>query len=75
MIINLLVLVTVLAMGAVAGMLLTVRHFEHIQAERQADEDRLAEFQELYAAWAEIRARESGGRRPSGHDPRDRIPI
>jgi hypothetical protein len=62
MIINLLVLLTILAMGAVAGILLTVWRDEHIHAEWQADEDHLAEVQELYAAWTMIRARPPGGR-------------
>jgi hypothetical protein len=75
MITNLLVLLTVLAMGAVAGILLTIWRYEHIHAERQADEDHLAEVQELYAAWAVIRARPPGGQGPSGLDPRDRIPV
>jgi len=75
MIINLLILLTALAMGALAGVLLTVRRYEHRQAERQADEDHLAEVRELYAAWAVIRRRNSGDHEPSGHDPCDRKPV
>lgn len=75
MIINLLVLLTVLAMGALAGILLTVRQYEHRQAERQADEDHLAEVRELYAAWAVIRSRNSGDQGPGGHEPCDRTPV
>jgi len=75
MIINLLILLTALAMGALAGILLTVRRYEHRQAERQADEDHLAEVRELYAAWAMIRRRNSGEQRPSGPDPCDRTPV
>jgi hypothetical protein len=75
MIINLLILLTALAMGALAGVLLTVRRYEHRQAERQADEDHLAEVRELYAAWAMIRTRKSGDQEPGGHDPCDRTPV
>lgn len=75
MVIGLLILLTTLAIGGLAGILLTIRQYEHRQAERQADEDYLAEVQELYAAWAMIRARRSGDHRPSGHDPCDRTPV
>lgn len=75
MIIDLLILLTALAMGALAGILLTVLRYEHRQAERQADEDHLAEVRELYAAWAMIRARKSGDQGTGGHDPCDRTPV
>jgi hypothetical protein len=75
MIINLLILLTALAMGTLAGILLTVRRYEHRQAETQADEDHLAEVQELYAAWAMIRMHKSGGQGSGGHDPCDRTPV
>jgi type II secretory pathway component PulJ len=75
MIIDLLILLTALAIGALAGILLTVRRYEHRQAERQADEDHLAEVRELYTAWAMIRRRNSGDQGPSGHDPCDRTPV
>jgi len=75
MITNLLILLTVLAMGALAGILLTVRQYEHRQAERQADEDHLAEVRELYAAWAMMRRRNSGDQGAGGHDPCDRTPV
>ncbi len=72
MIINLLALLTILGAGAVAGILLTIQHYEHIRAELQADEDQLAEQQELYAAWGMIHAHPRGGQGPSAFDPHDR---
>jgi hypothetical protein len=75
MIMNLLVVLTILATGAVAGILLTVRRSQHIHAEWQAEQERQAEAQELYAAWALIRARQPGVHQPSAFDPRDRIPV
>lgn len=75
MITSLLILLTVLAMAVLAGILLTVRRYEHRQAERQADEDHLAELRELYAAWAMIRRHNPGDQGPGGHDPCDRTPV
>lgn len=75
MIINLLALLTIVAAGAVAGVMLTVRHYGHIEAERQAEEDRLAEMEELYAAWAIIRERPPGGQGPSAFASRGRHPF
>jgi hypothetical protein len=74
-IINLLALLTMVAAGAVVGVLLTVRHYGHIEAERQAEEDRLAEMEELYAAWATIRKRPPGGQGPSAFASRGRHPF
>jgi hypothetical protein len=74
-IINLLAVLTMVAAGAVAGVLLTVRHYGHIEAERQAEEDRLAEVEELYAAWAMIRERPPGGQGPSAFASRSRHPF
>jgi hypothetical protein len=71
-IINLLALLTMVAAGAVVGVLLTVRHYGHIEAERQAEEDRLAEMEELYAAWATIRKHPPGGQGPSAFASRGR---
>jgi hypothetical protein len=65
-IIGLFALLAILAAGAAAGILLTIRHYEHVRAEQQADEDELAELRELYAAWAVIRSRRLGGKGPGG---------
>jgi hypothetical protein len=73
MIIDLLAVLMILGAGITAGILLTVGHRAHVRAERQAEEDRLAEQQELYAAWAMIHAHGHGGLGPSAVDPRDRI--
>jgi len=62
MIIDLLAVLTMLVTGAVGGILLTIRHYEHLHAEWQAEEERLAEQQELHAARAMIRARRPRGR-------------
>jgi len=75
MITNLLALLMILATGAVAGILLTVRHYEHRHAERQAEEDRLADVRELLAAWAMLRNDPPDGREPSALSSRDRLPI
>ena len=74
MIINLLAVLVILATGAVAGILLTIQHYEHLAAEMRADEDALAEVQELYAAWAMIRAYSPASHEPGALDPRDRLP-
>ena len=71
MIIDLLTVLLILGAGVTGGILLTVAHRAHVRAERQAEEDRLAEQQELYAAWAMIHAHPRGG--PSGVDRRDRM--
>lgn len=75
MIVNLLALLVILATGAVAGVLLTVRYAEHRHAELQADEDRMADVQELLAAWATIRNDSPGRHEPSALGSRDRLPI
>jgi hypothetical protein len=72
MIIDLLTVLLTLGAGVTAGILLTVAHREHVRAQQRAEEDRLAEQQELYAAWARIHAHHPHGR-PSGVDPRDRM--
>jgi hypothetical protein len=72
MIIDLLTVLMILAAGITGGILLTVAHRAHVRAERQAEEDRLAEQQELYAAWAMIHGRPHGGHGPIAVDPRDR---
>lgn len=73
MIIDLLAVLVILAAGITAGILLTIGHREHVRAERQAEEDRLAEQRELYAAWAMIHGHPRGGQGPSALDPRDRL--
>jgi hypothetical protein len=73
MIIDLLTVLLILGAGVTAGILLTVARREHIRAERQAEEDRLAEQEEMYAAWAKIHAHPPGRNGPSGVDPRDRM--
>jgi hypothetical protein len=73
MIIDLLTVLMILGTAITAAILLTVAHRGHIRAERQAEEDRLSEEQELYAAWAMIHAHGHGGRGPSAVDPRDRM--
>lgn len=50
------------AVGILVGIRLTIERYERIRAQRQADEERLAEVEELYAAWAALRNRD---RQPS----------
>jgi MFS superfamily sulfate permease-like transporter len=50
-----LVAVATFVVGVVAGIVLTVEHYGRVRAQQQADEERLAELQELYAAWAALR--------------------
>lgn len=71
MTVNLLAVLMILVAGAAVGILFHIRHREHVRAEQQAEEDRLAEQQELYAAWAKIHTHPRGGQGPSGVDPRD----
>jgi hypothetical protein len=72
MIIDLLTALLILGAGITAGVLLTVLHREHVRAEQRAEEDRLAEREELYAAWAMIHGHGPGGLGPIAVDPRDR---
>jgi hypothetical protein len=74
MIINLLALLVILATGAVAGVLFTLRYAEH-RHERQADEDRLAGIREPLAPWATLGNDAPGRREPSALASRDRLPI
>jgi hypothetical protein len=67
-------LLLILVAGAGAGVLLAIQHRLHVRAELEADEAALTEVQELYAAWARLRA-QSGEREPSGLDRRDRLPF
>jgi len=50
-------LVAALAAGIAVGVLLAVLHYQAVQARQHADQARLAEVEELYAAWAALRAR------------------
>ena len=56
-----LALLAAVAAGVGMGILLTVGHFARARARQQADEEKLAEFQELYAVWAGLRNK---GQRP-----------
>jgi membrane protein YqaA with SNARE-associated domain len=47
-----LVLVATLLAGGAGGWLITTGHYERIAAEHEQEEEELAEFQDLYAAWA-----------------------
>jgi hypothetical protein len=73
MIIDLLTVLIILGAGITAGILLTNAHRTHVRAQWQAEEDRLTEQQELYAAWAMVQAHRYGGQGPLGVDPRDRM--
>jgi hypothetical protein len=72
-IIDLLTGLMILGVGTTAGILLTIARREHVRAQRQAEEDRLAEQEELYAAWAMIHGHGPGGLGPLAVDPRDRM--
>ena len=75
MIVDLLALLIILAACAAVAIMFTIRLREHQLAVERANEEHLAEEQELYAAWARIHAQSHGGREPSGVDPRDRLLI
>ena len=47
-----LIFMTGLLTGGVGGWLVTSQHYERVAAEQHQDELEMAEFQELYAAWA-----------------------
>jgi hypothetical protein len=51
-----------LCMGIVSGILLACAYHDHLMAGRQADEEALAEVEELYAAWAALRDHAGRGR-------------
>jgi hypothetical protein len=44
------------AMGIAVGVLLMIARCQLAEVRRQADEEELAEVEELYAAWAALRA-------------------
>jgi len=50
-------LVAALAAGIAVGVLLAVIHHQAAEARQHADQAKLAEVEELYAAWAALRAR------------------
>jgi hypothetical protein len=72
MIIDLLALLMILGACAAAGIIFAIRRREHEAAEQRADELRVADQQELYAAMARVHAH---SREPFGVDPHDRLPI
>ncbi len=47
-----LILMATLLMGGVVGWLITTWHYERVAADYDQDEEEMAEFQDLYAAWA-----------------------
>jgi hypothetical protein len=69
MIIDLLALLMILTACGAAGIVFTVLRREHERAEQRADEVRVADQQELYAAWDKVHAHP---REPFGVDPLDR---
>ena len=50
-------LVAALAVGIAAGVLLTIIHHQAVEDRQHADQAKLAEVEELYAAWAALKAR------------------
>jgi hypothetical protein len=74
-IINLLALLVILAAGAVAGVLLTIRYAERGHAERQADGDPPGDIRDPPAPWVTLRNDSPGRREPSALDSRDWVPI
>jgi type II secretory pathway component PulK len=50
-------LLAALAVGIAVGVLLTIIHYQAVEARQHADQAKLAEVEELYAAWAALRAR------------------
>jgi hypothetical protein len=56
-----LALLAAIAAGVGMGILLTAGHDARLRAQQQADEEKLAEFQEVYAVWAALRNK---GQRP-----------
>jgi hypothetical protein len=45
-----------LAIGIAVGVIMTIEHYRAVEARQHADEEELAEVEELYAAWAALRA-------------------
>jgi hypothetical protein len=51
-----LALIAMFALGFLVGFRMSIERYEWTQAQRQADEEKLAEKEELYAAWAALKA-------------------
>jgi len=49
-------LLAALAVGIAVGVLLTIIHYQAVESRQHADQAKLAEVEELYAAWAALRA-------------------
>ncbi len=47
-----LLLMLTLLVGGAGGWLVTAWHYEQVAAEHNEDEQEMAEFEDLYAAWA-----------------------
>ena len=75
MIIDLLATLMTVGACAVTGIVFTIQRREHERAQQLADEERVAEEQDLYAAMASIHAYGLGGPEPRSVDTRDRLPI
>jgi len=75
MIIDLLAALMAIGACAVTGIVFTIQRREHERAEQLADEERVTEEQDLYAALASLQAYGLGGPEPRSVDPRDRLPI
>jgi hypothetical protein len=73
-IINLLALLLILAAGAVAGVLLTIRYAEHRHAEPQDEDDPLGDIREPPAPRVTQQNYSPGRREPSALASRDRQP-
>lgn len=74
MIINLLALLTILATGAVAGVLLTIRYYEHGRVRPPSDEEWLAYVRDLPAPRAMIWELPPDSHRPRAPGSRGRLP-
>jgi len=73
-IINLLALLVILAAGAVAGVLVTVRYAGHRHSERQDEEDPLGDIREPPPPWAPSRNYSPRRGEPRALASRDRQP-
>jgi hypothetical protein len=63
-------LMLMLIVGGAGGWLMTTWHDEQVAAERDEDEQEMAEFRDLYAAWAILhRTRLLGRMAPRGEQP------
>ena len=71
MIADLLALLLILAACVAAAVVFAVWRRENERAEQRAEEARVTENQEFYAALASVRGHARGHREPSGVDPFD----